>query len=385
MQTVLVQSRAAARLKRVGMGAAVCLGVALATAQTMNRIQQQAWGQTADGQDVELYTLTNRQGMIAKITTYGAILTELHVPDRQGRLTNVVLGFDNLQRYLQGHPAFGSTIGRFANRIANASFELDGKTYKLAANLGRHHIHGGRSGFHQKVWQAQALPAGTDHAAVAFTYLSPDGEEGYPGNLKVKVTYTLTDSDELRIDYEASTDRATPINLTNHSYFNLAGSGDVLDHLLQIAAPSYTPADGDLIPTGEVAPVAGTPLDFTQPTAIGARIDQLRPQPNGYDHNYVLTGDAGRLAFAARARHPVNGRVLEAWTTEPGLQLYTANGFDGRITGTGGVVYPRHAGFCFETQHFPDSVHHPEFPSTILRPGQTFRSTTAFRFSVAQL
>jgi len=351
-------------------------------AAPMNRITSQDWGRTADGQPVSLVTLSNRHGMVAKITSYGAIVTELHVPGRQGQVTNVVLGFDNLERYLQGHPAFGATIGRVANRIAGARFTLDGKEYPLAANIGPHHIHGGRVGFHQRVWQTRPLPPQADRAAVEFSYLSVDGEEGYPGNLTVKVTFTLTDDNELRIDYEAETDQPTPVNLTNHSYFNLAGHGDVLGHQLEIAADHYTPSDRALIPTGEIAPVAGTPLDFTTPRTIGSRIDQLRPHPNGYDHNYVLNSGGGELAFAARAVEPVSGRVLEAWTTEPGVQLFTANGFDGRIVGTGGVVYPRHAGFCLETQHFPDAINQPQFPSVVLRPGTTFRSATVFRFSV---
>ena len=351
-------------------------------AAPMNRITSQDWGRTADGQPVSLVTLSNRHGMVAKITSYGAIVTELHVPGRQGQVTNVVLGFDNLERYLQGHPAFGATIGRVANRIAGARFTLDGKEYPLAANIGPHHIHGGRVGFHQRVWQTRPLPPQADRAAVEFSYLSVDGEEGYPGNLTVKVTFTLTDDNELRIDYEAETDQPTPVNLTNHSYFNLAGHGDVLGHQLEIAADHYTPSDRALIPTGEIAPVAGTPLDFTTPRTIGSRIDQLRPHPNGYDHNYVLNSGGGALAFAARAVEPVSGRVLEAWTTEPGVQLFTANGFDGRIVGTGGVVYPRHAGFCLETQHFPDAINQPQFPSVVLRPGTTFRSATVFRFSV---
>jgi len=349
---------------------------------SMNRITSQEWGRTAEGQSVSLVTLSNRLGMVVKITSYGAIITELHAPDRQGQLTNVVLGFDNLDRYLQGHPAFGATIGRVANRIAGAKFTLDGREYRLAANIGEHHIHGGRAGFHQRVWQTRLLPSGADRAAVEFSYLSVDGEEGYPGNLEVKVTFSLTDANELRIDYEAETDRATPVNLTNHSYFNLAGHGDVLGHVLEIAADRYTPSDRALIPTGEIAPVAGTPLDFTTPKTIASRIDQLRPHPNGYDHNYVLNSGGGALAFAARAVEPLSGRVLEAHTTEPGVQLFTANFFDGRMVGTGGVSYPQHAGFCLETQHFPDAINQPHFPSVVLRPGTTFRSTTLFRFSV---
>jgi aldose 1-epimerase len=349
---------------------------------TMVTVQQQAWGKTADGTVVHLFTLTNRHGLVAKVTSFGAILTELRVPDRAGRMADVVLGFDNLEAYLKGHPAFGSTIGRFANRIARARFTVDGLEYPVAANNGAHHIHGGRKGFDKVVWQARPLPPQEGQAAVEFSYLSPDGEEGYPGNLKVTVTYTLTDRDELRIDYGATTDKATPINLTNHSYFNLAGSGDVLAQDLMINADRYTPADSDLIPTGEIASVKGTPLDFTKPEKIGARIEQFKPQPNGYDHNYVINGAPGTLRLAARASDPASGRVMEVSTTEPGVQLYTGNWLDGKIRGVDGVVYPRHGGFCLETQHYPDSPNKPTFPSCILRPGQTFSSTTVFRFSV---
>jgi aldose 1-epimerase len=347
----------------------------------MTRITEQDWGLTRDGTPVRLFTLANRNGMVARITSFGAILTELQVPDRQGHLTNVVLGFDNLEQYLAGHPAFGATIGRFANRIANARFTLDGREYQVTVNHGPHHIHGGARGFDKVVWESRTLPPRHNAASVQFTYLSPDGEEGYPGNLTVVVIYTLTDDNELRIDYHATTDKPTIVNLTNHSYFNLAGHGDVLDHVLHIDADRYTPANQDLIPTGEIAPVRGTPLDFTEPTPIGARIDQLRPRPNGYDHNYVLNSGGSALALAARAHEPKSGRVLEVFTTEPGVQLYTGNWLDGRLRGIGGVVYGRHSGFCLETQHYPDSINHPSFPSTILRPGQTFQSTTVFKFS----
>jgi aldose 1-epimerase len=347
----------------------------------MTRVQEEPWGQTREGAPVKRYTLTNRRGLIARITTFGAILTELHAPDRQGRLTNVVLGFDTLEPYLKGHPAFGATIGRVANRIGQARFTLDGREYRLAANSGPNHIHGGRKGFDKVVWGARILPPQAAAAAVEFTYRSVDGEEGYPGTLDVTVVFTLNDADELRIEYRATTDKPTVLNLTNHSYFNLAGSGTVLDHELFIAADRYTPADADLIPTGEIAPVAGTPLDFTRPTAIGARIDRLKPQPNGYDHNYVLNHGGTSLALAARAFDPTSGRVLEVSTTEPGVQLYTANWLDGRLTGVGGVTYPRHGGFCLETQHYPDAINKPSFPSTILRPGSAFQSTTVFRFS----
>jgi aldose 1-epimerase len=375
--------RALAAALTFAMAGAVAAGEAASPKQTdsMVTVHQEEWGKTADGTVVHLFTLTNRHGVVAKVTTFGAILTELHAPDRAGRSVNVALGFDNLDAYLKGHPGFGATIGRFANRIAKARFVIDGVEYKVAANSGANHIHGGRKGFDKMVWQAKVVPTRNGEAAVEFSYLSKDGEEGYPGNLQVTVTYTLTEANELRIDYRAQTDKATPVNLTNHSYFNLAGSGDVLEQELQLNADRYTPADDELIPTGAIASVKGTPLDFTKPEKIGARIEQLKPKPGGYDHNYVINGEAGTLRLAARAREPKSGRVMEVSTTEPGVQLYTANWLDGKTRGTGGVVYPRHGGFCLETQHYPDSVNKPDFPSPILRPGQTFRSTTVFKFS----
>lgn len=347
----------------------------------MNRIEETDFGQLADGTPVKLYTLTNRQGMVAKITTYGAILTELHVPDRQGRVGNVVHGFDELASYLKGHPFFGATTGRVANRIARGRFTLDGREYHLAVNNGPNHLHGGLKGFDKAVWQAKPLPATAREVAVQFTHLSLDGDEGYPGNLSVTVIYALTEDNELRIDYRAATDRATIINLTNHSYFNLAGVGNVLDHELTLMADHYTPADATLIPTGEIASVKGTPLDFTQPTPIGARIADVMTFAKGYDHNFVLNGGGNSLALAARAYEPKSGRVMEVLTTEPGVQLYTGNHLDGTRTGVGGVRYTQHSGFCLETQHYPDSINHPSFPSTVLRPGQIFESTTAMRFS----
>ena len=338
------------------------------TAQPLQRIEEREFGKMPDGTAVKLFTLRNANGMSAKVMTYGAILTELQTPDRRGAITNVVLGADNLEQYLIGFAGSAAVIGRVANRIANARFTLDGVEYKLAANNGPNHIHGGRKGFAQVVWQAKALPIRPHEAAVQLTYLSKDGEESYPGNLTAKVTYTLTDENELRIDYEATTDKATPVNLTNHAYFNLAGSGNVLDHELWLAADRYTMADDQLIPTGEILSVKGTPLDFTTPTRIGARIEQLKPKLNGYDHNFVLRSDGKSLVLAAQANDPKSGRVMEVRTTEPGVQLYTGN-------------HLNHGGLCLETQHYPDSVNHPSFPSTILRPGQTFKSTTAFAFS----
>ena len=282
---------------------------------------------------------------------------------------------------LKGHPFFGAIAGRVANRIAHARFSLDGQEYKLAANNGPHHLHGGNKGFDKVVWAANPLPHSDTQAAVKLNYLSRDGEEGYPGNLLVAVVYALTDQNELRIDYTATTDKVTPINLTNHSYFNLANSGDIRAHELMLAADRYTPVDETLIPTGELASVKNTPLDFTQPTAIGARIDRLKPNPGGYDHNFVLNSGGSSLALAARVYEPTSGRVLEVLTTEPGVQLYTGNFLDAKLISTGGLVCHQHSGFCLETQHFPDAVHHPNFPSIIVRPGETFKSTTVFRFS----
>jgi aldose 1-epimerase len=363
-----------------------------ASGASLQRLEEREFGKLPDGTSVKLFTLRNAGGMSAKIMTYGAILTELRVPDRHGVATNVVLGADTFEQYLKGFRAPAAIIGRVANRIAGARFTLDGVEYKLAANNGPNHIHGV---FDKRVWEANALPPGEGRAAVQLTYLSQDGEDGYPGNVTVKLTYTLTDGNELRLDYEATTDRATPINLTSHAYFNLAGGGDVLDHELWLAAARYTPTDDALIPTGQIEAVKGTPLDFTTPTRIGARIAQLNPKLGGYDHTFVLDGKGGQrapvppppsigarrlsetpvapgngkpLVLAARVREPVSGRVMEVRTTEPAVQLYTGN-------------HLKHAALCLETQHYPDSVNHPGFPSTILRPGQTFSSTTTFAFS----
>jgi aldose 1-epimerase len=339
------------------------------------------FGKTADGTPVTLYTLKNGQ-LTVKVMTYGAIITEIDAPDRDGEPGDVVLGCDDLQGYLAGHPFFGAVAGRYANRIGGASFELDGKTYKLAANNGPNTLHGGLEGFDKKVWRAEDA-SGPDGPAVRMTYTSPDGEEGFPGNLTVAVTYTVTKDDALRIDYEATTDRATPVNLTNHTYFNLAGpgSGTILDHVVTLFADKYTVVDEQAIPTGELAPVAGTPLDFTSPTPIGPRILRMQGNPGGYDHNYVLKGDGRTPALAARVYEPRTGRLLEMLTTEPGVQFYTGNYLDGSVKGKG-AVYEKRTGFCLEAQHFPDSPHHPDFPSTILRPGETYTQTTIYRFGV---
>jgi aldose 1-epimerase len=341
-------------------------------------VTKSSFGKLPDGTPLDLYTLTNAHGLVAKITNYGTIITELHVPDRHGKLNDVVLGFDNLRQYLKENPYFGCTAGRVANRIAKGRFTLEGKTYTLAVNNGPNHLHGGTKGFDKVVWKAEPQPG----AAVRFSYTSLDGEEGYPGTLKATVLMTLTDADELRIDYTATTDKPTPVNLTNHSYFNLAGSGDILAHELTLAAGRYTPVDDTLIPTGEIEPVKDTPVDFTKPTAIGVRFGQLTGEPKGYDHNFVLNSGGKSLALAARVYEPKTGRVMEVHTSEPGVQLYTGNYLDGTPPGKKGVVYKRHSGFCLETQHFPNSVNHPAFPSVILKPGQTYRTMTVHKFSV---
>jgi len=344
-------------------------------------VEEQPWGRTPEGTPVKLYTFKNRHGVVVKVAEYGAIVTTIRVPDRDGNVGDVVLGFDNLERYLKGHPFFGAIAGRVANRIANGRFTLEGNDYTLARNNGPNHLHGGLKGFDKKVWSSKIVPAGPCEASVEFRCFSADGEEGYPGNLTTAAVYTLTDGNELRIDYRATTDKATPVNLTNHSYFNLAGSGDVLGHELQIAADHFTPVDDGLIPTGEIRSVSGTALDFTRPQAIGARAARTGLKTPGYDHNYVLNSGGRTLALAATVYEPEYGRVMEVFTTEPGIQLYTGNNLDGSITGLGGVIYPRHSGFCLETQHFPDSINQPNFPSVVLRPGETFASTTVYQFS----
>ena len=343
-------------------------------------VTKKLFGQTPAGKRVDLFTLTNAQGLSAKITNYGTIITELWVPDREGRLGNIVLGFDNLRQYLAGNPSYlGCTVGRVANRTARGRFQLDGKKYKLAVNNGPHHLHGGLRGFDKVVWSAEIVKG--REAAVAFTYLSRHGEEGYPGNLDVTVLMTLTNGDELRIGYTATTDRATPLNLTNHSYFNLAGGGNVLGHELKVAAKAYIPVDATSIPTGKQVSVAGTAFDFTKRKAIGLDFARLTGKPIGYDHNFVLKGGGQRLAACATVYDRTSGRVMEVRTTEPGVQVYTGNWLDGTQCGHSGIYYTQHSGLCLETQHFPDSLHHPRFPSIILRPGQTFTTTTTYKFS----
>lgn len=340
---------------------------------------------TVDGQPINLYTLTNRQGMEAKIINFGGIVMSLKVPDRSGKLADVVLGFNNLDSYLKPHPSFGTAVGRFANRIAKGRFTLNGVEYKLAVNNGENHLHGGIKGFDDVVWTADEH-YGRAGRGVRLTYLSKDGEEGYPGNLSVTMIYTLTNQNELRIDYTATTDKDTVVNLTHHSYFNLAGegNGDILNHRLTLRANRFTPTDAGSIPTGELRSVKGTPFDFLTAHTIGARINQDDEQlkfGSGYDHNYVINGRMGTLRQAAVAYEPGSGRVMEVWTTEPGIQLYTGNFLDGTLIGKSGKAYQRRSGFCLETQHYPDSPNKPTFPTTTLKKGATFRSTTIYRFS----
>ena len=344
------------------------------------------FGKTKEGEAVDLYTLTNKNGLVAKITNYGGIVTELHVPDKNGQMGDVVLGFKNIDGYLAGHPYFGALIGRYGNRIAKGKFTLDGKEYTLAANNDPNHLHGGKKGFDAVMWKAEPIKE-PSAVGVKFSYTSKDGEEGYPGTLNVTATYTLTNDDALRIDYEATTHKPTVLNLTNHSYFNLAGenAGTIHDHVLQMWADRYTPVDETSIPTGELAPVKGTPFDFTTPHAIGERIEQTGGKPVGYDHNFVLNPNnqkkSGGLPLAVRVTEPTSGRVMEVYTDQPGVQFYTGNYLDEKQTGKEGRPYKFRNGFCLETQHFPDSPNRPDFPSTELRPGKTFKSSTIHKFT----
>jgi len=344
------------------------------------------YGRTADGAGVTEYTLRNGNGVEVRAIDYGAIITSIKAPDRSGALADVVLGFDSLAGYLEQPPYFGAVVGRYGNRIAKGQFTLDGRVYTLAKNNGPNHLHGGVRGFDKVLWQAAPSETG---AVVTFLRISPDGEEGYPGVLQARVTYMLTDANELVVEYRATTDKPTPVNLTQHTYFNLAGegSGDILGHELTIHADRYTPVDATLIPTGELAPVQGTPFDFRKATPIGARINGTHEQlayGKGYDHNWVLNRIASALVPAARLVDPKSGRTLEVATTEPGMQFYSGNFLDGTVRGKGGHVYGRRTGLCLETQHFPDSPNQPAFPSTILRPGGTYWSKTVFTFGVVR-
>ena len=343
-----------------------------------------SFGKAPDGTGVQLFTLANAQGMKATVSTYGGTLTSLLVPDKTSKLGDVILGFDNVSGYLspafrKSTPYFGALIGRYGNRIAKGKFTIDGKAYQVGLNNNGNSLHGGKVGFDQKIWTAKPGTS-ADGPTLTLTYLSKDGEEGYPGNLQVTVVYTLTADNALKIDYSATTDKATPVNLTNHAYFNLAlgQSKDVLAHEVTLPADRYTVVDAQLIPTGELKPVKGTPFDFTTPHAIGERIAQV---PGGYDHNWALNQTSGQHS-AATVYDPASGRTMEVTTDEPGVQFYTGNFLDGSLTGKNGVVYGKHAGFCLETQHFPDSPNQAKFPSTILRPGDTYHTTTSYTFGV---
>lgn len=383
--------------KRFSLATAVVMVTLLASSAQAHAapstITMQAFGKTPDGTEVTLYTLKNRNGLSVDITNYGGIVTRLLVPDRHGQLGDVVLGYNSVEDYIAGSPYFGALIGRFGNRIAHGKFTLDGIEYELPAKNNAPggipcHLHGGNVGFDKVVWEATPVIV-DDQPALKLHYLSRDGEEGYPGNLDVTVTYTLTNDNALRIDYRATTDKPTPVNLTNHSYFNLKGEGEgtILDHVLQIAGAHFTPVNAGLIPTGEIAPVKGTPFDFTAPHAIGERIDADDEQikfGGGYDHNWVLDNQDGSLALAAKVVEPVSGRTMEVWTREPGMQFYAGNFLDGSNVGKTGRPYIRRGGFCLETQHYPDSPNHPNFPSTILRPGEVYETTTVYKFGTVQ-
>jgi aldose 1-epimerase len=345
------------------------------------KMEKKSFGKLPDGTEIEEYTLRSAKGATAKVITYGATLTELWMPDKSGKSADVVLGFDNLDGYLGDHPFFGATVGRYGNRIAKGKFSIDGHEYSLFLNNGPNSLHGGKVGFNRKVWKAE--PVKIAHgAAVKLSYVSKDGEEGYPGTLTTAVTYELSDDNALKITYHASTDKPTVVNLTNHSYFNLsgAGSGDILNEVLQIDADRYTPVDDTLIPTGELTTVEGTPYDFRKATAIGARSAQV-PKLGGYDNNFVLNGEAGKLRKVGSLYDPSSGRDMQVWTTEPGMQVYISLGLNGSIKGVGGA-YPKFGAVCLETQHFPDSPNHPNFPSTVVRPGKDYHSETIYKFSV---
>lgn len=346
-------------------------------------ITKEAFGQTKEGQAVDLYTLTNANGMIVKITNYGGIVTSIIVPDKNGEMGDVVLGFDSLAPYLETHPFFGALVGRYGNRIAKGKFTLDGQEYTLATNNMGNHLHGGLKGFDKMVWEAEVIEG--DEVGLRLHYLSKDMEEGYPGNLDVTVVYTLTNDDALKIDYNATTDKKTVVNLTNHSYFNFTeGRRDILGHVLTLNADRFVPVDETLIPTGELAPVEGTPFDFTSPTPVGDRVDANHPQiqyGGGYDHCWVLNKDAGELGLVGTVYEPTTGRYMEVQTTEPAVQFYCGNFLDGTVSGKG-VAYEKRYGLCLETEHYPDSPNQPDFPSTVLTPGETYETTTIYKFSV---
>jgi len=354
--------------------------------QPKGKITGESFG-SKEGSQVELFTLVNAKGAEAKIANYGGIVVSLKMPDRSGKYGDVVLGFDNLDgytnaAYAKSNPYFGALIGRYGNRIGKAKFAIAGKEYKLAANNGVNHLHGGVKGYDKVIWQARPIEG--DEPALELKYLSKDGEESYPGNLDITAIYTLTNDNSLKVEFTATTDKETIANLTHHSYFNLAGKGDILGHEVMIHSNEYTPVDSTLIPTGKLVPVKGTPFDFNAPTTIGARIGDNNEQlkfGKGYDHNWVINKPAGDLGLMARVYEPASGRVLEVLSTEPGLQFYSGNFLDGTLTGTGGWVYQFRNGFCMEPQHYPDSPNKPNFPPVTLKPGDTYRNTIIYRFS----
>lgn len=350
------------------------LGVGCSDTEKSTKISQETFGHMEDGTEVFLFTLSN-SNIQAQITNYGGIITSLLVPDKDGNVENIVLGFDNLEDYLDEHPYFGALIGRFGNRIAEGRFELDGTEYQLSVNDGENHLHGGERGFDKVVWDAEIV----DDQFLKLSYLSPDGEMGYPGNLQVTATYTLTQDNELKITFEATTDQATPVNLTAHSYFNLTGdaSKSILDHQLKINAADYTPVNEELIPTGEISSVENTPFDFTDFEAIGLRIDQVE---GGYDHNFVLTGEYGEMQLTSELLEPESGRILRVYSAEPGIQFYSGNFLDGSLTNEKGITLNQYAGLCLEPQHFPNSPNVADFPSTILRPGEQYQSLIVYEF-----
>jgi aldose 1-epimerase len=377
---------------RTWLGGVVLLVILMLLSTALaNSLQKRPFGTTPEGVAVEEYVLTNDNGMEVRIITYGGVITSIRVPDRNGVMGNVVLGFNTLEDYMTKSPYFGNITGRYANRIANAKFTLEGTEYTLAANNGPNSLHGGEEGFDKKVWTAKEVVSDTE-VGVELSYLSPDGEEGYPGNLETTVTYTLNNQNELVMNYKATTDKATVVNLTNHSYFNLAGngSGTILGHELMLNADNYTPVDDTLIPTGEIVSVKGTPFDFREATRIGDRTRSNHIQMvygRGYDHNWVLNRtdpEDTSMMLAAMLHDPSSGRVLEVLTTEPAIQFYAGNFLDSTIVGSGGGMYRQSDGLCLETQHYPDSPNQPEFPSTVLNPGETYDTTTIFRFSVAE-
>ena len=374
-----------AALAAAGLGTACLVGCSTMSKSTGN-ISQAPFGKTADGTPVEIYTLRNSHGAQAKIMTYGGIVQSLSMPDKHGHFADVVLGYDTLDGYLTNSPYFGALIGRYGNRIANGKFTLEGQTYTLATNNPPNCLHGGLVGFDKVVWTARPMET-SDGPALILTYVSKGGEEGFPGNLAVTAVYTLTDENALKLEYTATTDAPTVVNLTHHSYFNLAGEGhgDILNEVVYITADKTTPVDSTLIPTGKFADVTGTPFDFRKPTTIGARINDPDPVLQygpGYDHNWVINKPLGQLGMMAQVTDPASGRVMQVWSDQPGLQFYAGNFLDGTITGKGGAVYQRRNAFCMEPQHYPDSPNHPNFPTTELKPGETYHSTIIYKFSV---